>query len=179
MPDGNITTMPLDAVRWKSAHRLFFTIIQGMIVAIDAFEREPTEERLDCVTDLLLGSVVMMQFASDFVEGGYDAIRDEMASIHADFSGVFSADHSELLTRMREIRSAKVAFPDAHGRFVAALDTVYQAHAHVCQRFVAGSGSLANPEVDAPRLLRTKFLRKALVTVGAVERARNLDQGET
>ncbi|MBP0484175.1 hypothetical protein [Sagittula salina] len=165
-----------DAYRWKAGHRLFFTHIQGLVLAIDAFERRPSEDRLDDVTDLLLGSVVMMQFAADFIDEGYDWVRNDMAKVHEDFSGVFSADHAELLKRLRGMRSAKDNFAEAHGRFAAALNTVYNAHAFVCRRFVADSGSLANPEVNAPELLRTKFLRRALVTAGATEQARELDR---
>jgi hypothetical protein len=73
------------------------------------------------------------------------------------------------------LRSAKDNFPVAHERLGAALTTIYDAHSFVCRRFVADSGSLANPEVNAPELLKTKFLRKALVTAGAVDRARELD----
>ena len=165
-----------DAYRWKAAHRLFFTNIQGLVVAIDAFERDPTEARLDDVTDLLLGSVVMMQFAADFLDEGYDWVRDDMAKVHKDFSGVFSADHAELLVRLRGMRSAKDDFPAAHDRLGAALDTVYKAHAYVCRRLVEEGGSLANPDVNAPELLRTKFRRKALVTAGATDRAHLDDQ---
>lgn len=165
-----------DAHRWKAAHRLFFTHIQGLVVAIDAFERDPTEDRLDDVTELLLGSVVMMQFAADFLDEGYDWVRDDMAKVHEDFSGVFSADHAELLKRLRSMRAAKDDFPEAHDRLGAALNTVYNAHAYVCRRFVEDGGSLANPDVNAPELLRTKFRRKALVTAGATERVREVDQ---
>ncbi|MFK8035852.1 MAG: hypothetical protein AB8B94_17085 [Hyphomicrobiales bacterium] len=166
-----------DAHRWKAAHRLFFTNIQGLLVGIEAFDRKPSENRLDDITELLLGSVVMMQFAADFLDEGYDWVRDDMAKVHQDFSGVFSADHAELLNRLRAMKSAKDDFPAAHERFGAALTTVYNAHSFVCRRFVADRGSLANPEVNAPELLKTKFLRKALVTVGAADRAREINCG--
>jgi len=163
-----------DAQRWKTAHQLFFTAIQGLLVAIDAYEKSPSAEAVEDVTDILLGSVVIMQFAADFVDEDYTWIRNDMASVREDFSGVFSADHAVMLKKFRVMRDASTAYPEAHNRLSAALTVVYQAHAYVCDKFVEGEGSLANPEVSAPDLLRTDFLRKALVTVGARDRAKNL-----
>lgn len=155
-----------DAYRWKVAHRLFFTQIQGLVLAIAAFERQPTDGRLDQVIDLLLGTVAMMQFAADFLEEDYDGVRNEMAMVHEDFSGIFSADHAELVKRLRAIVSAREDFPEAHERLVAALNSVYIAHAYVCRRFVEDGGSLANPDANAPELLLKKFRRRALKAAG-------------
>lgn len=169
-------TLSKDAYRWKVAHQLFFTTIQGLLVTIEAYEREPSEQRISDVTDLLLGSVVTMQFAADFLEEDYDWVRNDMAAVRDDFSGVFSVDHAMLISKLRAMRDASAKFPSAHDRLSAALTTVYQAHSCVCERFVSDEGSLANPDIDAPKLLRTDFLRKALVTVGSIDRAKNLEK---
>lgn len=165
-----------DANRWKIAHRAFFTQTQGLILAITAYERDPTESRLEDIVELLLGSPVMMMFAADFLEEDYKWVRNDMTRVDEKFSGQYSADHAEFLNRSRGLRAAQVRFPEAHDRYAAALEAVFETHALVCKSFVGSEGSLANPDADGPELLRTKFLRKALIIAGAVDRARATDR---
>ncbi len=161
-----------DARRWKVAHRLFFVQTQGLVLAINAYERAPSEDLLNAVVELFLGSPVMMMFAADFLDEDYSWVRKDMEKIDPKFSGQYSADHAELLRRLPALRKAKENFPKGHDRVGAALEAVYCAHALVCHRFVGEAGSMANPEANAPELLRTKFLRKSLVILGAIDRAR-------
>ncbi|MCU0732941.1 MAG: hypothetical protein MUE84_15335 [Hyphomonas sp.] len=165
-----------DAKRWKIAHRAFFTQTQGLLLAIAAYERDPSESRLGDIVELLLGSPVMMMFAADFMEEDYAWVRDDMTKVDQKFSGQYSADHAELLRRLSGLKSAQKSFPMAHDRLAGALEAVYHAHALVCRNFVGDKGSLANPDADAPQLLRTKFLRRALIIAGAVARAREVDR---
>jgi hypothetical protein len=165
-----------DANRWKIAHRVFFTQTQGLLLAIAAYERDPTESRLGDVVELLLGSPVMMMLAADFLAEDYSWVRNDMTKVDKKFSGQYSADHAELLRRLSGLKSAQHSFPMAHDRLAAALEAVYQAHALVCRNFVGNEGSLANPDADAPQLLKTKFLRRALIIAGAVARAREVDR---
>lgn len=155
-----------DIDRWKIGHRFFFAQIQGLICAVMVFRKYPSGEALDDVSELLLGSAVMMQFSADLLGGTYDPVRLDMEQYHEGFTGLYSADHAALVRSYHELRSAKDVFPEEYARLRLALETLYLAHSTVCKKFAGDNGSLANDSVIAWRTILAKFLPRVLKKAG-------------
>ena len=155
-----------DIQRWHVGHRMFFVVVQSLIIALQRFDKEPTEDRLDDITELLAGAGVFMQYSADFVSGDYTAVRDSMADIDPDFSGAFSADHAAMLKAFPVVRQSGPQYVKAYARFQLALETVFKAHAFICRRFVGEEGSLANDQKTAWRTVYHKLSKRALKLAG-------------
>ena len=140
--------------RWKLVHRSFFVMTAFILLALTKIEAacekdDPAELRaaLLRLETLLLGSAVTLRLAGDFPSGAYGAaIRDDMAAYDPEFTGSFSADHARMIKRLAILAQVPPYARDEHGRVLAALDTVYRCHAHVCERFVGRAPSLAQGE---------------------------------
>ena len=162
--------MPEDAVedvnRWFIGHQLFFVQIQIMIRLLYKYEQNPSEDILDNLTAVLLGSAVMMEYTADFTGAGYQPVRDSMEEHDPNFSGTFSADHAAMIRNFPKIAKAGEKFPEAYERFRVALEQTYKAHAHVCERFSGDGGSLANDRGVAWETIVGKFLPRALKKAG-------------
>lgn len=140
--------------------------IQGLIVAINEYDRAPSNANLRKVTDLLRGSATMMQFAGNFAPEAYGAVRDSMAHLDADFSGIFSADHRLMIRKLVMLKKAVGGNPIEYRDLKDAMEVAYRAHAYVCRRLVGEQGSLANESSVAWRTILEKFLPRALTKMG-------------
>ena len=156
----------LDIDRWKIGHRFFFAQIQGLICAVMIYKQDPSGEALDDISDLLLGSAVMMQFSADLLGGTYEPVRFDMEQYHEGFTGLYSADHAALVRIYHELSSAKDMFPEEYALLRLALETLYLAHSSVCKKFAGDTGSLANDSVIAWRTILAKFLPRVLKKAG-------------
>jgi hypothetical protein len=156
--------------RWIVGHHLFFVEIQTIIVAIDAYERAPTDANLRAVVDLIRGSATSMQFAGNFTREGYEPVRESMAHLDEDFSGIFSADHRLMIRKLGKLKRAIDANSSLHRDLKDAIEVAYKAHAYVCRRFVGDGGSLANHETVAWQTILNKFMPRALAKIGIIHR---------
>ena len=153
--------------RWEIGHRHFFVQIQNIILAIKDYEHEPSREKIRTIADLFLGSAAMMQFCADFGDSDYTPVRESMAAIDKDFSGIFSADHRLMITELKKLKKSLPDWDRAHCELKDAIHVVYAAHAFVCKSFVGDSGSLANNKTPGHITLMTKFLPQRLRSIGA------------
>ncbi|MEM7243345.1 MAG: hypothetical protein AAF429_14270 [Pseudomonadota bacterium] len=155
-----------DVARWFAGHQLFFVQIQVMIRLLHKYQSDPSEDILDNLTALLLGSAVTMEYTADFTGAGYQPVRASMEAHDPNFSGTFSADHAVMIRHFPALKDAVTDYPEAYQRFRVALEQTYQAHAHVCERFSGDGGSLANDKSVAWETIVGKFLPRALRKAG-------------
>lgn len=141
--------------RWQTGHWLFFTLVQGLIVAVtsvrDATERgEGLEARasLDLASVLTVSSAAAMHYASDFPVETYErAVRPSMAPPFAPpgFSGLQGRDHRHLIHEFGLLRGLPIdlaSFGEEYRDFVAAVRDLHRAHRRVCAHFVGDQPSL-------------------------------------
>ena len=166
---GNTLTGAKDIKRWKVGHRMFFVQIQTLILALRKLEESPSGDRLNDISAILLGSGVMMQYSANFIGEKYDPVRDDMADIHPDFSGSFSADHANMIRCFPAIAKAGKLNPEEHEYFRECLEATYKAHSYVCKHFAGEDGSLAQENIVAWRDIATRLLSRALKKSGVEE----------
>lgn len=143
--------------RWVLGHHVFYVLIQSLIVAIDCFNSEIESDNLEeAETALALATVLMwssesaLRFAGDFSVTGYnDVVRPSMMPPHAPpgLSGQFSRDHVYLVKFMTGLKQIFAhlhpSLRPQHEQFMQALQTAYESHKFVCDRFVSSEqGSL-------------------------------------
>jgi hypothetical protein len=135
--------------RWRVGHQIFATLTQGIIFALQEFERAIHElnmpqarDSLEIAADLLMASAAAFRFAADFPPAAYsDVIRPSMMPPHLGegFSGVLSADHRQLVAVLLRTRplmdDAAMRFAPQHQRLTTALNHVYDHHKFVCAEF--------------------------------------------
>ncbi|MBV9693562.1 MAG: hypothetical protein JO261_07675 [Alphaproteobacteria bacterium] len=153
--------------RWKVGHRLFFVQIDLIILAIRQYVQEPTEHRLRRISDLLRGSAAMMQFCADFGDPSYASVRDSMANVDSNFTGVWSADHRVMIQELKKLRTSSTGWSPSHCDLEDAIRVAYAAHAFICRRFVGDDSSLANKKVPGHKTLLEKFMPRTLAAIGA------------
>jgi hypothetical protein len=152
--------------RWLTGHHLFFVEIQAIILAVDLYVREPNDANLRHVIALLRGSATSMQFAADFSPAAYEPVRQSMAHLDPEFSGLFSADHRVMMQRLKKLKETVARHPSDFRDLKDAISIAYNAHAHVCRRVVGDGGSLANKDGTAWRTILTTLLPLALERIG-------------
>jgi hypothetical protein len=146
---ASVRTLEQSVRRWLRGHQVFAVITQGLILAVDAFDRawvsgvdDATLRRhLRALTALYGATAWAMRHASDFPRQHYDeAIRIAMSEPHAPagFSGALSTDHGVLVRRIGAARAAFDAtacrLPREHAALKAALAAMYEDHKRVCAR---------------------------------------------
>ncbi len=154
--------------RWKIGHRLFFVELQMIILAIKEYEEEPNEEKIRNIANLIRGSAATMQFTADFAVSAYEEIRESMGYLDADFSGLFSSDHRIMINELKKLKGVSEKRSRAYCELKDAIEVIYKAHALVCQRFVGDAGSLANSKTVAHETLLSRFMRRTLGRIGAI-----------
>jgi hypothetical protein len=152
-PPRNVTTaLRQDPIprRWIRGHQIFTALSQGLIVAVNALEATTTAQDTvgrSAAADLMAAALEAcgraLEFTGDFRVDVYDElIRANMSPPHQPegFSGLLSADHRELVFRLKAARPAidrlRAEDPERHAKVVDALAGVYDRHKHVCAKFV-------------------------------------------
>jgi hypothetical protein len=142
--------------RWVRGHQIFAALSQGLIFSFREMARaikEADEHAIrrwaELSISLLEGSGAAFVFTGDFsIEVYMTAVRPTMMPPEApiNLSGLMSVDHRFLVQTIRDMRPALRALhelePELHGRIQTELATVYDRHAHVCERFVGEKPSL-------------------------------------
>lgn len=162
--------------RWKQQHHLFFVIIHGMLYLLHVLEEAMDKSHAPVVkailqdfAELMEASEVAFRLASDFSQEAYDSeIRPDMHAFDPHFSGLFYADHKELITRMRVLRRVGSDFEVDLDRINAAITNSYEAHALVCLRFVGETASLASKDDTrvAAESIRNKYVKRTKTIAG-------------
>ena len=146
--------------RWVSGHQLFAVLTQGLIFAfksmadaVRASKREAASYYADLAISLLHGSAETFRFTGGFGPDEYEAvIRPSMMPplVPVCLSGLMSIDHRYLVQLLRTMRPALLQFREwdrnLHDALASALNQVYDAHIHVCQRFVGEKPSIRTAE---------------------------------
>ncbi len=162
--------------RWKQQHHLFFVIVHGMLYLLHVLEEALDRRHAPVIRAILLdfaelmeASAVAFKLASDFSQEDYDTkIRPDMFAFDPHFSGLFYADHKELVTRLRVLRRVPDDFADESLRIDAAIRAAYDVHALVCLRFVGETSSLASKDDTrvAAESIRNKYVKRTLAIAG-------------
>jgi len=169
-------SQPDPLFRWKQQHQLFFLIIHGMLYLLhvleEALDREHapvTQAILSDFADLMDSSTVAFHLAADFPIKAYeDTIRPDMMAHDPHFSGLFYADHKELVTSLRVLKRVPEDFEEELNRINNAISETYDAHARVCLRFVGETASLASKDDSrvAAESIRGKYVKRTQVIAG-------------
>ncbi|MEM7336815.1 MAG: hypothetical protein AAF490_32380 [Chloroflexota bacterium] len=161
-----ITEQELDQAkaRWQAGHHLFFSLVQGLILAFNKFEKhiqrdemELAKHELERITQILWGVSATFKLTGDFGDEAYDKyVRQEMFGYAEGFSGLWSHDHDYLVkTVLRRLKLFFKAPPaelkPAMAKFQQAFAVMYDSHKYVCEKF----------EGDAPSLLMGKNSQKS------------------
>ncbi len=142
--------------RWVRGHHAFFVLIQGLLLGHEQLVRamragQPLriQAMLDWTVELWWASAAAFRLAGDFDAHAYaTVVRPSMSSPHVSegFSGLHSADHTELIGMLKATRSAIedrcVTHPAEHRSYLWALSSVYDSHVYVCEEFVGDGSSL-------------------------------------
>jgi hypothetical protein len=170
-------TVPDDALfRWKQQHQLFFLIIHGLLYLLhvleEALDREHapvTQSILNDFADLMEASAMAFHLAADFSTEDYETrIRPDMTAHDPHFSGLFYADHKELVTSLRVLKRVPNDFEDELARIGEVISEAYDVHARVCLRFVGETSSLASKDDTrvAAESIRGKYVKRTKVIAG-------------
>jgi len=169
-------TPPGALFRWKQQHQLFFLIIHGMLYLLhvleEALDREHapvTQAILADFADLMEASTVAFHLTADFSAEAYETqIRPDMTAHDPHFSGLFYADHKELVTSLRVLKRVPADFEEELERIGNAISETYDAHARVCLRFVGATASLASKDDSrvAAESIRGKYVKRTKVIAG-------------
>ncbi|MEJ8562121.1 hypothetical protein QTO30_13405 [Yoonia sp. GPGPB17] len=178
--EGNTDSWPALApsalFRWKQQHHLFFVIIHGMLYLLHVLEEAMERNHAPVIkailqdfAELMDASEVAFRLASDFSQDAYEnEIRPDMHAFDPHFSGLFYADHKELISRMRLLRRVSDDFQQELDHIDAAITQSYEAHALVCLRFVGETSSLASKSETrvAAESIREKYVRRTKKIAG-------------
>lgn len=162
--------------RWRTHHQVFFVMVHGMLYLLHVLEEALDREHAPVVrailsdfTDVMRGSAEVFRQAADFSVEDYNAtIRPDMAAHDPHFSGLFYADHKELVTSLRVLRRVGDDFSEELAELADAVAEIYGVHALVCERFVGRAPSLANSSLAkvGPDSLRGKYLSRTKAMAG-------------
>jgi len=170
-------SVPTDALfRWKQQHQLFFMIIHGMLYLLHVLEEALDRQHAPVIqailtdfADLMEASTVAFHLAADFSPDAYEKqIRPDMMAHDPHFSGLFYADHKELVTSLRVLKQVPGDFEEELERISNAISETYDAHARVCLRFVGKTASLASKDDSrvAAESIRGKYVKRTKVIAG-------------
>lgn len=177
MPDYAPPAISADPLfRWKQQHQLFFLIIHGMLYLLHVLEEALDREHAPVIqailsdfADLMAASTVAFHLAADFSTEAYETrIRPDMTAHDPHFSGLFYADHKELVTSLRVLKRVPDDFEEELTRISDAISETYDAHARVCLRFVGETASLASKDESrvAAESIRGKYVKRTKVIAG-------------
>ena len=177
MPDYATPSLSADPLfRWKQQHQLFFLIIHGMLYLLHVLEEALSREHAPVIqviltdfADLMEASTVAFHLAADFSTEAYETrIRPDMTAHDPHFSGLFYADHKELVTSLRVLKRVPDDFEEELNRISSAISDTYDAHARVCLRFVGETASLASKDDSrvAAESIRGKYVKRTKVIAG-------------
>lgn len=165
---------PLD--RWRTHHQVFFVMVHAMLYLLHVLEEALDREHAPVVrailsdfTDVMRGSAEVFRQAADVSVDDYNAtIRPDMAAHDPHFSGLFYADHKELVTSLRVLRRVGDDYSEELAELADAIAEIYDVHALVCERFVGLAPSLANSSLAkvGPDSLRGKYLSRTRAMAG-------------
>ncbi|KOG89130.1 hypothetical protein [Streptomyces varsoviensis] len=145
--------------RWRTGHRLFFTLLQSIAVSIRcATSAAGTAQREHLARAGRLGraTAAAMRFAADFDPGLYArSVRPEMTppQVRAGFSGAQTRDHDHLVRLLHTLPAhldPATRRSTAYTDLLDALDQVYDAHVHVCSRFGGDTAPSLRMDVAEP-----------------------------
>ncbi|UQA97179.1 hypothetical protein [Streptomyces halobius] len=140
--------------RWMHGHRLFFALTQAAIVGLQDALAAPSARSCgpgaQATHVFLRASAAAMRLTASFPPSDYQrTVRPSMTPPQhpaTGFSGLWSADHRVLITRLRAWGAMHRAIcADScmiRRRIFDAVDEVYGAHIGVCERFVGDGPSL-------------------------------------
>jgi hypothetical protein len=167
--------------RWKIQHRLFFVLLHGMLYLLHVLEEALDREHAPVIAAILDDFAILMEasaygfkLSGDFSAADYEAVvRPDMEAHDPHFSGLFSADHKELVTSLRVLKRVPDDFADELARVNSAIGLAYGYHAYVCERVIGRAASLANRDETkvGPDSLRGKFLARTRVMAGFRQKA--------
>ncbi|WP_327063531.1 hypothetical protein OG196_01300 [Kitasatospora purpeofusca] len=141
--------------RWKTGHRLFFTLNQLAVVALrQARSGSCRFTGVVAAAHVLRAGAAVMALTAAFDEASYHrTVRPAMAPPGLPlegFSGLWSADHRALIKELGVWgeHHARLCHPDCTARraLLAALGQAGAAHHGVCARFVGRRPSLAGSD---------------------------------
>lgn len=146
--------------RWVHGHRLFFALIQAAIVALNQATRTPgpvCPRGTASAAAFLHAGAEALRLTASFSPADYaETVRPSMEPPHAPqgFSGLWSADHRALVTRLRlwgqSHRMTCTSDCREHRSLREAVADSYAAHLGVCERFVGSRPSLLGGANSAP-----------------------------
>ncbi|MFJ9848070.1 hypothetical protein [Streptomyces sp. NPDC101150] len=140
--------------RWIHGHRLFFALTQAAIVglqdALAAPRGRSCGQGVQATHAFLCASAAAMRLTASFSRSAYElVVRPSMEPPQHStprFSGLWSADHRVLVTRLRAwgAMHGEICMDSckAHRRLLDVVDEVYAAHIGICERFVGDGPSL-------------------------------------
>lgn len=177
IPDHTLRKIDADPLfRWKQQHQLFFLIIHGMLYLLHVLEEALDKQHAPVIqailtdfADLMEASTVAFQITADFSTEAYeDRIRPDMTAHDPHFSGLFYADHKELVTSLRVLKRVPDDFEEELDRISTAISKTYDVHARVCLRFVGETASLASKDDSrvAAESIRGKYVKRTKVIAG-------------
>lgn len=135
-------------IRWEVGHRLFFSLTQGITMALSCFATAMAQEddaesvaALELATALMAASAAALLFTADFSPADYgDDVRPSMMPPHVEpgFSGVQGRDHQVLVEVLRALRPVfgsidRARFP--YDSFKSTVERLFAAHEFVCAKF--------------------------------------------
>ncbi|AXI49273.1 hypothetical protein C1J03_24515 (plasmid) [Sulfitobacter sp. SK012] len=169
-------TAPAAIYRWKQQHHLFFVIVHGILYLLHVLEEAMgrchapvVKAFLQDFAELMEASEVAFRLASDFSQEAYDSeVRPDMHAFDPHFSGLFYADHKELITRLRLLRGVGDDFEQELNRIDDAITESYDVHALVCLRFVGETSSLASKDDTrvAAESIRNRYVNRTKTIAG-------------
>lgn len=180
---NNLTVVnPLN--RWKVAHHLFFVLIEGLILAhrdlLEALEQNDVEKAMasfNLASQLFWGSTGAFRFGTDYTAEDYESVvRPSMGppTYTPGFSDLQSIDHTALLNLISKLtpyfKNLSELLKPAYQGYLSALNTVYENHAYVCERFVGEKGG---------SLLQKKQLSEKVQNESASESIRKIYKKRT
>ncbi|QHC23792.1 hypothetical protein [Streptomyces sp. GS7] len=140
--------------RWIHGHRLFFTLTQAAIVGLQDALTAPSARScgpgVEATRVFLRASASAMRLTASFPRSAYErVVRPSMAPPQHSaqgFSGLWSADHRVLITRLRAwgAMHSEICRDSCKIRrhLLDAVDEVYTAHIGICERFIGDGSSL-------------------------------------
>ncbi|MFI2029800.1 hypothetical protein [Streptomyces buecherae] len=158
-PSSSAMTPAACVDRWRTGHRLFFTLLQSITVSVSCAActtGAAQQAHLARAARLSSATAAAMRFAADFDTGLYAlSVRPAMTppQVRPGFSGAQTRDHDRLVRLLHTLpqhvdRAARRSA--AYTELLDALAGVYRAHVHVCSRFGGDTAPSLRMDVEEP-----------------------------